>query len=333
MGLILLDFDGTITQQDTLNALVHHAIAHRSSGSAACAADDAAGAAAAVPNSPELSAVWRGIVRDYAADHAAHVEAYAPPAHLRGTLAQELAFLESLRPVEERSVGRVSVSGLLAGLEGDQLERFGREAVLSSSSSSSSSGKDDHVGGDGDGEGIVRLRKGFGRFVERMGGEKGWDVGVVSVNWSGSFIKGVVESGWREPGHGQRGFELVVGERIVANGIRFPGGQIEGPKELGGEPLLTVGDKLRAMRTLRARMGEDKVVYFGDSTTDLACLVEADLGVVMADDEGKGKLLRTLNRVGLEVPHVSRCDDGSKLTWARDFEEVLQSRVMERVEP
>ncbi|GAB1311416.1 hypothetical protein MFIFM68171_01626 [Madurella fahalii] len=294
MGLIFLDFDGTITQQDTLNTLVSLALAHRNPRAP----------------SPELSARWRAIVRDYVADHAAHVEAYSPPAHLRRTLAQELDFLESLAAVEGRSVGRVGGAGLFAGLEGRDLEGLGRAAVSSSW--------------------VVRLRKGFGRFVERMGGAGGWDIGVVSVNWSGRFIKGVVESGCPASGHAGRAFKLME-DRIVANGIGFPGGEIKGPKELGGEPLLTAGDKLRAIKSLRERMEEEKVVYFGDSTTDLACLVEADFGLVMAKEEEESKLLRTLKRVGFDVPHVDQWREGRGLAWARDFDEVLRSGVMDRI--
>ncbi|KXX78279.1 hypothetical protein MMYC01_206498 [Madurella mycetomatis] len=319
MGLIFLDFDGTITQHDTLNALVSLALTHRN------------------PHGPnqELLARWRAIVRDYVADHAAHLAAYSPPPHLRRTLAQELDFLESLGPVEGRSVARVSRAGLFAGLRGGDLEGLGRGAVSSSCSASSGQGSSGGGGGGGGGggsgdEGVVKLRKGFGLFVERMGGGRGWDIGVVSVNWSGRFIKGVVESGYPQSEHGGKAFELME-ERIVANGIAFPDGEIEGPEELGGQPLLTAGDKLRALKSLRERMAEERVVYFGDSTTDLACLIEADFGVVMAEDEEESKLLRTLKRVGCEVPHVDQWRVGGELAWARDFEEVLRSGVMERI--
>jgi soluble P-type ATPase len=84
------------------------------------------------------------------------------------------------------------------------------------------------------------------------------------------------------------------------------------------------------MKSLREGMEEERVVYFGDSTTDQACLVEADLGVVMADDGGS-KLLKTLERINLTVPHVGEARAENKLVWARDFQEVLQSGVMDRI--
>ncbi|KAL2024169.1 hypothetical protein VTK56DRAFT_9325 [Thermocarpiscus australiensis] len=332
MGLVLLDFDGTITQHDTLDALVSLAISHSPRRpNQDRDQDQDQNQDPPVSSRDELlllAARWRAIVRDYLADYERHVAGYRPPAERRRTLAEERAFLESLGAVEARSVRRVSGSGLFAGLRGEDLEGLGREAVGigigrgsgrgTVSGSALGGGESSH--GEG---GAVRLRKGFGEFVERVAVEGGgsWDLAVVSVNWSGRFIKGVVEAGC---GRGDR----VA--RIVSNDVKWPGGQVEGPEELGGEPLVTAGDKLRAMRSLRGGLKEQKVVYFGDSTTDLTCLLEADFGLVMADD-GDSKLLRTLRRIGFEVPHVGERGAESKLLWARDFDEVLQSRVIDQM--
>ncbi|KAH6630706.1 hypothetical protein B0J18DRAFT_364160 [Chaetomium sp. MPI-SDFR-AT-0129] len=310
--LLLLDFDGTITSHDTLSSLITLAIETTSTDT---------------PNSPNTTTLttlkthWHSIVTAYLASHKAHTESYHPRAEDRTTLAEELAFLESAGGVERASVERVGKAGFFGGgLVGGSggLEGLGRVAF------------ERGVGG-GDDEpreredGAVRLRKGFGAFLERQA-EDGWDLAVVSINWSGEFIRGVVEAAC-EAGGGQ-GEKKV--RRIVANRVTLPEGTVQGPEELGGEPLTTAGDKLRAMESLRGGLGEEKVVYFGDSTTDLACLVEADLGVVMADDGGS-KLLKTLERVGYEVPHVMDAGGESGLVWARDFEEVLQSSVLQRI--
>ncbi|KAH6854621.1 hypothetical protein B0I37DRAFT_422258 [Chaetomium sp. MPI-CAGE-AT-0009] len=301
---LLLDFDTTITQSDTLSSLITLAI-HASPLSP--------------PSEKErkttLTTLWSDIVRDYLAAHAAHRAAYRPPAAERTTLAAELDFLESVAPVERASVARVGGAGFFAGLDGGVLEGIGRRAV--------ELGRGEGEGGDGDVG--VRVRRGLGELLGRYGGGggdggKGWDVAVVSVNWSGAFIKGVVEAG-----SGNGGIK-----RVVSNEIGFPDGVIEGPRELGKEPLVTAGDKLRAMESLKSGLAEEKVVYFGDSATDLACLMEADLGVIMADD-GESKLLKLLARIGFEVPHVQDAGEGDKLVWGRDFEEVLQSGVMDRI--
>ncbi|KAL2159322.1 hypothetical protein VTH06DRAFT_2757 [Thermothelomyces fergusii] len=325
--LLLLDFDGTITQHDTLASLVTLAID-------ATTARTAAGTQAPEQQRREQRqkqrALWDQIVRDYAAAYRAHVAGRAETAGepRRTALRQELAFLESAREVERASVARVGRAGFFAGLDAPALERLGREAVRRAAAAATSPSRTGGLrgeGGEGEGnrEGAVRLRRGVGEFLEQQG-RGGWDLAVVSVNWSREFIRGVVEAACaRGAGAGRIG-------RVVANGIGFPGGTVEGPEELGGEPLLTAGDKLRAMEALRQRRPDERVVYFGDSTTDLACLTEADLGVVMADDAAS-KLLDTLRRLGRDVPHVADAKTDSKLVWARDFDEVLQSGVMDRI--
>ncbi|KAK3311141.1 uncharacterized protein B0T15DRAFT_571569 [Chaetomium strumarium] len=315
--LLLLDFDGTITQHDTLHSLVSLAIAASRPRASKHDNDD---------RSSALTALWEEIVRDYVAAHARHLAGYSPPAEERTTLELEVAFLESLKSVEAASAARVSRAGFFRGLSGDGLEELGRRAVtLGTATHGGSNGGGNGGGEDGKGngeKGAVKVREGLAEFVERMGGEEGmWDLAVVSVNWSGRFIKGVVEGSCRA------GDRI---RRIVANGISWPHGDIQGPDDLGGKPLATAGDKLRAMRSLREGLKEQKVVYFGDSTTDLPCLIEANLGVIMADDV-ESKLLKTLRRVGFEAPHVGEAGPGSSLVWARDFHEVLRSGVMERI--
>lgn len=179
----------------------------------------------------------------------------------------------------------------------------------------------------------VRVRKGFGEFMGRVEAEaqagadggRGWTVGVVSVNWSGQFIQGVVEAGCGGP-------RSAAGMVVLSNWVEASEGQVEGPSEIGKEPLVTAGDKLRAMQHYTRDYGKEgeAVVYVGDSPTDLACLMEADLGVVMADD-GETKLLETLKRIGFDVPHVGEAGEESRLVWAKDFEEVLLSGVVDRI--
>lgn len=149
--------------------------------------------------------------------------------------------------------------------------------------------------------GDVQLRGGFGRITD-LARERGWPVNVVSVNWSADFVRGVLGNS-------------VPENNVTANNTRD--GIICGPDALG--LLVCSPDKLRAMRHLG---GAD--VYFGDSTTDLECLLEAERGVVMGD--GKSSLLHALRRLGFEVPHVGATD--AKVVWAQSFDEVLDSGML-----
>lgn len=284
--LVLLDFDATITNADTLDALVAAATAHRPA------------------SLPRLTpGTWNAVVDAYSADYDAHVAAYRPVEADRKTAEEELAFLESFKPVERASLARVGASGVFAGFGRGFFEGFGREAV---------------------GSGEVRVRDGFGGFAKEVMG-KGGGVGVVSVNWSGEWVRGLVEAAGAGEG---------VGVRMV-NGIRGPEGVIEGPKGFEGT-LVTAGDKLLAARRLvrewrEAGAGrEGGWVYFGDSATDLGCLLEATLGIVMADG-AESKMLKLLGRIGFDVPHVGSYVGEPGLVWARDYEEVVKSKVLDRV--
>jgi hypothetical protein len=128
------------------------------------------------------------------------------------------------------------------------------------------------------------------------------------VNWSRAFIEGVL---------------LPHQLRVVANEPHADG-SIEGPEFLGGR--MTNGHEKRAALDHVVTDKGSRVVYFGDSTTDMECLLQG--GIVISNDEGSS-LMRTLRRVGEAVPHVGEREAGETLMWARDFREVLESGVLE----
>ncbi|KAJ6783860.1 hypothetical protein PWT90_05488 [Aphanocladium album] len=233
-----------------------------------------------------LQPAWDSLVQAYLADYDAYRAGYAPAAPGRTSIEQEKRFLGGLRDVELASLRRVGEVAIFKDLAVAAMRRIGADAVQN---------------------GHVELRPGFGRLV-RAAREQGWPVSVVSVNWSVDFIRGAAGDILRED------------DAVVANGTRDEDGSIYGPAALGGDLLVCAPDKARAMRQLGSR-GGGAVVYFGDSATDLECLVEADRGVVLAD--GESSLLKTLRRVGFEVPHV--VSEKKQIVWARSFDEVLES--------
>lgn len=297
---IVFDFDGTVTQQDTINVLAQFAISSRGSAY----------------SQQEASENWKRIVDPYLADYAKHKESYVPKAEDRKRLAQEPAYLESLRTVELSSVERVVNTGFFAGLTSEQWEQFGREARRI--------GEEWNPDWNGDEGKAVRVRKGFSELVQQAKA-RGDKLGLVSVNWSRAFVEGVIEP--EDPDRS----EFV--KRI--NEIRWPGGQLEGPEEMGGKVMMTSKDKLEGFETmlLKEAIGESKKrrsVYFGDSVTDLECLLRADTGIVVVNEgeEEQSTLLGTLKRLGFDMPHVSEGREGTKLAWARDFKEVLGNNIL-----
>ncbi|KAK3363079.1 HAD-like domain-containing protein [Lasiosphaeria hispida] len=280
MVLVLFDFDGTISQSDTINALAQSAIAHS-------------------PNPHLLQSAWGGIVQAYLADYEKHVSAYSPKESDRTTVDAELSFLESLRAIEEASVERVEKARLFAGLEGG---RMGDLAAWARETDQ------------------VMVREGFYEFVEEVVKKRGWKAEVVSVNWSGDWVGSLCR---RWSGH-----EELWGQRMMVNTVGCPEGMIEGPVGMGR--LVTAGDKLDAASFVKRRDGEEAWVYFGDSVTDIACLLKASVGVIMAQDRNT-TLLLALDRLGFDVPHAGDCWEAQRLIWARNFDEIVDNKILDRV--
>ncbi|GKT48375.1 UPF0658 Golgi apparatus membrane protein [Colletotrichum spaethianum] len=271
---LVLDFDGTITIQDTIGTLAEIALRFQHE------------------HGIDLSSAWQQVLEHYSQDHADHVATYKPAADDRLSLSEELAYLRGLREVELRSVQRVEQSGLFRDLRREDLAKAGNTARM---------------------EGRVKLREGFTDLMD-LAKKNGWAVSVVSVNWSRSFISGVLSD---------YNFD------VVANEIEMDG-TILGPAVLGTPAretiLTTCEDKLRALRALATRQGADNaeaLIYFGDSTSDIECLLEARGVVVSSGPESS--LMKTLRRVGYDVPRVDEFHPSSGIVWASTFAEVLKS--------
>ncbi|KAH8815246.1 hypothetical protein F5884DRAFT_665032 [Xylogone sp. PMI_703] len=312
---IVLDFDGTITTKDTITTLFTFALSRQKSKS-----------------KTDYTSVYNNdILAKYAQDYTSHIRTYTTPAPSRRTLEQEIAFQRSLGDVEVRSFARVSQSGIFRGIAPGEWEEAGREAVRAGRSR-------DH------GEDVVVIRPGFGdlvRKVEEDGGD-GARWGIVSVNFSEEFVRGVVSAALgdgEENGSSSREVDILANCAEEDGCIRGPG--ISDSPDGRGSVVTTSGDKLAVMRKLldkwEAQSGVSRdrmtVVYFGDSGTDIECLTENGVaGVVISD--GESKLLETMERIGIQVDHVktysSKDDAKERVYWARDFTEFIESPLFQK---
>lgn len=318
---IFLDFDGTITVNDTIGELANFALGVQEQQQQQPPPNPNSN-----PNSNSnsnsnatLTDSWKALVHAYTADYRAGAAAHHTPAASRLSLAQEVEFLRCLKDVEERSFARVRQCGLFRGISADRFRDAGAALV---------------------GAGKVRLRPGFREFVDRRVAE-GWRVCVVSVNWSDAFIRGACSGG----GSGS-GCEPADVVDVIANRVRSEDGAVVGPAGLKGwgrggrgedegedegektSPVLTNSqDKLDVMRAVlqEESLAGRPSVYVGDSTTDLECLLAAGCGIVMAD-KPDSTLLETLKRIGTKVPHVrdasNSSNSSSSISWASSFEEI-----------
>jgi len=280
----ILDFDGTITQKDTISAVANFAIGCQKAGG------------------KDFVDAWKDLSKTYIKDYSRFLDGYKPGEQDRKTLTEEVAYYRDLKSIELDSFKRVSKSGIFGGISSDQWRKGGRDAVQ---------------------KGDVNIRKGFEHFIRRVGNSKAtW--GVVSVNFSSQFIRGVLEA------------NLGVGAggevEVLAN---FPNedGMLLGPE--GSSVMATSDAKLAAMNELlqKWRSSErsfSRVVYIGDSGTDIECLTAEDLTGIVVSSDGKGTLMDTLKRIGSEPISISSQEavESSSVYWARDFEEIVRSPIL-----
>ncbi|KAH7326653.1 HAD-like domain-containing protein [Stachybotrys elegans] len=268
---LLLDFDGTITKEDTIGELGQAAIQfHRQT------------------SGQDLEPKWTQVVQHYIDGLQKYRTGYHIPECDRLSLHEELQYLEALKHMEEASLQRLEQSGIFGGLSDEKLFGMGRDAVQS---------------------GRVLLRDGFTNMMQ-LARERKWEVAIISVNWSRAFIRGILHP-----------LDLPV----IANEIGQDGA-VKGPQILG-ETMTNCTDKRDAMsRVVEQGASNMQTLYFGDSTTDMQCLLEG--GIVMSNDE-TSSLMRTLRRIGVSVPHVGSYQQDAKIHWARNFEEVLDSGILD----
>lgn len=275
---IVLDFDGTITENDTIGNIANAALVWRKSTEG---------------GGIDLTGDWRRILQAYTRDLAAYDQTQ-PSEQQRTTWIQERDYLHGRRVVEEASLARVRDSGIFTGFAANhRLFKAGRRDVQT---------------------GRTRLRDGFTEYVNKAKAFND-DIHVVSVNWSASYIKGVLEP-W--------GITSVIANEIQLDGsIAIPLASV--PKNWGhqGHPmtLTTSADKLEITQHLLSHLKDQCVTYLGDSTTDLECLGKYGGHVVTSD--GGGNLLGTLRRLGCDVPDVSdSLDADPHISWMRDFTKI-----------
>jgi hypothetical protein len=263
----ILDWDGTLTQKDTLNALV-------------------AIAAAIKPTFPTHDR-WKSVVDAYLNDYTSTLASLTPNTTLPRTLDAESKLLKDLKPVEQRSLDRVSESKIFEGLTRDSLANGAKKAVQS---------------------GEVSLRPGSLEFLQSIATTND-TVHILSVNWSRHFIASCLAAA---------GINLDP-ELIFANELA---GIEEGEASSGqispdaSRKIIASDDKLRYLEMMR-NMG---------SWTDVECLLAADIGICIRDEpigSSQGKLAEAMERLGVACVPLLGGDEGS-VFWARDFVEILK---------
>ncbi|KAF2280682.1 uncharacterized protein EI97DRAFT_446900 [Westerdykella ornata] len=293
----IVDWDGTLTTRDTLDALVH--VASRAKSETA------------------VLEAWRRITSAYLSDHASTLKALFPNGTLPSTVVAERSLLEKLKAVERRSLDRVIQAGLFKDLNTSIMEKGGSECVK---------------GGEvrirtGASECLRHIRK----RIERHGYDLD-AIDVLSANWSQYFILGCLKATLDDAG--LQGSVAGTDESlpfvsIYANELVFSNSATQD----SSHQLLSSADKLAYLQNLRLSnpytMRPIPVVYIGDSWTDFESLLAADLGICIRDDplgSSQATLKDSFERLSIECPHITeweKCGEWS-VVWARGFDEILK---------
>lgn len=295
---LILDWDGTLTTSDTLAVL----------------------AAVGYSKTRPPSKPWSSIVSAYLDDFQTHASNYPTPPKKRNTFTAERAWLRSLRPVEETSAARATSAGVFRGVGRESMADAARRAVDA---------------------GEVKLRRGWeGMFLRSLGA--GVSMDVVSVNWSRCFVMECLRASAVKSEQEVEVMKSVESCRVFANEMADveavkTGVEVNGERQGGARNLRTSEDKLKQMMELSTAKASEEgqvVVYVGDSTTDLECLVAADVGVVIRDQvmgSSQQDLAQTCERIGLSVKKLCELDRASRrreneasdcLWWIEDFEDL-----------
>ena len=106
---LCLDFDGTITKNDTLSAL--------------------ASVPYSMPSELQPSKPWSEMVDAYISDMTAHTASYWPTEKYRTTIEEEIRWLRSLQSVEECSWNRIERAGIFRHVGREELDTGASRAI------------------------------------------------------------------------------------------------------------------------------------------------------------------------------------------------------------
>lgn len=310
---VTLDWDGTLTTQDTM-FMMSRIAAQRDKRLSR--------------NSDDSKETWTKFGKAYLDDMAIHKKKYVPQKELRINPESECIWMQSCRNVETASVTRVEKSGFFKGVTRADVV----EAVAEASD-----------------DGSLALRKDWHRmFVEAAAARAGvplppnahvYELEILSVNWSELMIRetlllNVDRLTTIDDIQRKNMRSLVEHMSIQANEIAGldlatgSTGSLTRPERLG---IRTNLDKLKCY----VRNWDQIHVYIGDSGYDLDCLLVADVGILMRDEpmrSSQQELAEALERTHVFVKHVfehTQITEGeaglppeARFWWAKDFFEI-----------
>lgn len=308
---IILDWDGTITQKDTLEVVAKIGYDKHNLPLNGSPKD----------YTPPAMA-WNEVGKTYIDRYSLHQSQYTPKSDQRRTLQAEREWLASLRPVEAFGAQTAESTKVFRGVTASDVESAAKIAVETDS---------------------MTLRPGLPELLRYAMPRS--RTTILSVNWSRAFIKHALARALKAKGTDDAFMSSITDNIIVeAN-------EIQGLDQVGGssgelrsadeaDDIRTSADKLLRMpQYCQKRLKEPSTpndteeisLYCGDSDTDLECLLAADVGVCIQDEPPNSTqqdLASTLERLKIQTRpigsfSIARLGNAGCLWTAHDFHEIL----------
>ncbi|KAG5356141.1 putative aminopyrimidine aminohydrolase [Yarrowia sp. B02] len=193
------------------------------------------------------------------------------------SLEKRLEFQKQLKSIEMASVHRVEKSDLYLGVSQAGIRAQAHK---------------------------VEFKDGWWDFARKLE----TPIHVISVNWSDEFIRETFRAHDVTPGE-------VMANKVYMDELERGTGKLSSPENPG---IRTSDDKLQCLKQIvNSQSEKTKSVYCGDSSTDLAALVEADIGLII----GNEATAELLEKYGKEVKRDAKTlEDG--LYYFDDWTEV-----------
>jgi thiamine phosphate phosphatase / amino-HMP aminohydrolase len=258
---------------------------------------------------------WSEIVDAYLSEYHAHEASYKTPKTERKTVQSELSWLSSLYKVERSSFCRFESIGLFNNMSKAELQIRAVRAVR---------------------EGQVELRPGWLDLFQASSEASPIQTSIISVHWSAAFIRGCLLQGAELEEQGKASQMHLQHVPVHANEMCTSVSSRACTDEAG---IHTSDGKLAVLRKIVSVSDAESVVYVGDSTSDLHCLLAADLGICIRNEESPSssqtELMETLQRIGIEVEPLrnlkfrdienrsSRYPVATRVWWTSSLKDIL----------
>lgn len=243
---IFSDFDLTCTVLDSSAILAEIAIIKAAKSAELAVADSPINQM----SSSELRNYWRDLSGQYTEEYEQCIESLLPAEEAK-TFAPEDLYkrLEQLSDFEKRANSRVIQSGVLKGMNVNDIKRAGER---------------------------LNLQDGCSGFFQKIVGLKerlNADIHILSYCWCADLIRSAFTS-----------VGCIADVAIHSNELEYKESVSTGEIVRKVESPL---DKLQAFRSIleQSSDAEHMSVYIGDSVGDLLCLLEADIGIVVGSSE------------------------------------------------